>query len=352
MRVLIVDDSATNLVLLAKLVRSIGCTPLTYSDPTRALQEGPDLRIDLAIVDYKMPKLDGIELIAKLRALPSFGDLPIVMVTTSDQSQVRYSALEAGATDFLKKPIDAVEVKSRLRNLMKLREAQNKLRDRASWLAGEVRKATHTLAAREQEIIFRLSRATEYRDTDTGSHIVRMARYCRLIAEGMGLDEEVCRTLYLAAPMHDVGKIAVSDAILFKPGELSQEERAAIEQHTIYGNMILAGSDSELIKAAAEIAISHHERWDGTGYPRGLRGTEIPLLGRIAAVADVFDALTTERPYKRAWSADEARARLQDGAGKQFDPECVSAFLARWDDVLAICADDTVIPLAQLPVVA
>ena len=189
MRVLIVDDSATNLVLLAQLVRSIDCTPLTYSDPTQALQEAPDLRIDLAIVDYKMPKLDGIELIAKLRTLPSFGDLPIVMVTASDHSQVRYSALEAGATDFLKKPIDAVEVKSRLRNLMKLREAQNKLRDRASWLAGEVRKATHTLAAREQEIIFRLSRATEYRDTDTGSHIVRMARYCRLIAEGMGLDK-------------------------------------------------------------------------------------------------------------------------------------------------------------------
>jgi response regulator RpfG family c-di-GMP phosphodiesterase len=352
MRVLIVDDSATNLVLLSQLVRSIECTPLTYADPVLALAEAPSLAVDLAIVDYKMPKLDGIELITRLRELAGLSDLPMVMITSSDQSTVRYAALEAGATDFLKKPIDPIEVKSRLRNLLKLRDAQNKLRDRASWLAAEVKEATRALAEREQEIIFRLSRATEYRDTETGSHVIRMARYCLLIAESMGLDPDACRTLYLAAPMHDVGKIGVSDTILLKPAMLSDAERATMEQHVLHGNKILGGSDSELMKAAAEIALCHHERWNGSGYPRGLRGTDIPLFARIAAVADVFDALTTERPYKRAWTANEAKAHLLENAGEHFDPTCVSAFLARWHDVMAICSKDASPSPPQLPIVA
>jgi putative two-component system response regulator len=264
-------------------------------------------------------------------------DIPIVMITTSDEDTVRYAALEAGATDFLKKPIDPIEVKSRLKNLLKLREAQNRLRDQAAWLADEVAKATRALAEREEEIIQRLSRAVEYRDTDTGLHVLRVAQYCRVIAEAIGLNEEQCRTIYLASPMHDVGKIAVTDTILLKPGKLSPEERQIIEQHTLHGGKILADSNSDLIKAAAEIAVCHHERWDGKGYPRGIQGAEIPLFARIAAVADVFDALTTERPYKRAWSPDEAKAHMLAEAGKHFDPDCVAAFVSRWDDVVSIC---------------
>jgi putative two-component system response regulator len=183
----------------------------------------------------------------------------------------------------------------------------------------------------------RLSRAAEHRDAETGDHLVRMALYCRLIAQSLGLDARTCHEVYLAAPMHDIGKIAVNDAILLNADALSQSERWAMQQHTIRGYQILADSDSELIRMAADIAYCHHERWDGTGYPRGLRGADIPLFARIAAVADVFDALTSKRPYKPAWTADEARAYINAHSGQQFDPDCVRAFLDCWDDVLKIC---------------
>jgi putative two-component system response regulator len=262
------------------------------------------------------------------------------MVTACEQTTVRYAALDAGATDFLRKPVDPVEVKSRLRNLFKLREVQNQLRQRCSGLVDEVSATTRELIDREEEIIYRLSRAAEYRDTETGAHIARMARYCRLIAEALGLDKNACRTIYLAAPMHDIGKIAVADSILLKPARLTPEERAVMEHHTLHGHKILADSKSPLIRQAAEIAVSHHERWDGSGYPKGLRGVEIPLFGRIAAVADVFDALTSERPYKSAWKPEDAKAHIVEASGSHFDPACVNAFCGRWDDVMSICASE------------
>lgn len=351
MRVLVVDDSATNLLLLSQMIKSINCTPLPYSDALEAAETVKTLDIDLALVDFEMPGMDGVELIKALRALPKHTDVPIVMVTTCDQSSVRYAALDAGATDFLTKPIDPVETKSRIRNLLKMREVQNRLRDRVSWLANEVAEATRQLAEREQEIVYRLARAAEYRDSETGSHIARMARYCLLIAESMGLGQEQCRALYLAAPMHDIGKIAVADSILLKPGRLTPEERAAMELHTLHGHRILADSKTPLIRLAAEIAVSHHERWDGTGYPKGLKGEDIPLFGRIAAVADVFDALTSERPYKPAWTTDDARAYIVEASGTHFDPACVSAFVSRWPKVLEICTikeDDA--PPSSMPV--
>ena len=335
MRVLILDDSASSLMLLEQLVSKIeGCTALPFTDPAKALSEVGAGAIDLALVDYMMPGFNGIDVVKTLRAMPGGADLPVVMLTGRDA--IRYAALDAGVTDFLTKPFDTVEVKLRIRNMLKLREAQNNLRDKASWLAEEVRKATSALVLREEEVIFRLSRAAEYRDSDTGQHIERMAKYSLLIAEALGLDEEACRSLYLSCPMHDVGKIAIRDAILLKPGKYSPEERAAMERHTIHGYEILANSNSTLIQTAAAIALSHHERWDGTGYPSRLCRTEIPLFARITAVADVFDALTSERPYKRAWSLEEARLHILENSGKQFDPDCVAAFMQRWDDVLII----------------
>lgn len=336
MQVLIVDDSATNLALLSRLAQAIGCSTLTYDSPTEALECAPALGFDLAIIDFRMPDVDGIEVIKALRLLPQHQHIPLVMVTTSDDASVRYAALDAGATDFLRKPIDAIEVKSRLRNLLRLREAQRALSDRAAWLAQEVAKATRTLAEREEEIVFRLSRAAESRDGETGAHIQRMAEYCSLIAKGLGLGPDACHSLRLAAPMHDIGKIAVPDAILLKPGKLSAEERLSMERHTLHGEQILSDSRSDLIKSAAQIAASHHERWDGTGYPRGLRGEEIPLFSRIAAVADVFDALTSERPYKEAWAPEDARRFVIEQAGRAFDPQCVEAFTRVWQDVLPI----------------
>jgi putative two-component system response regulator len=336
MRVLVVDDSATTLMLMSQIIRSIDAIPLTFNDPLAALEAAPSLGVDMACVDYEMPELDGIELAKRLRDVPALSDMPVVMVTACEQASVRYSALNAGVTDFLRKPVDAIEVKARLRNLLKLCDAQRKLRDRVSWLADEVAKATHELADREEEIIYRLSRAAEYRDSETGSHIARMAQYCLLIAEGLDLPSDQCRTLFLAAPMHDIGKIAVADSILLKPGRLTPEERAVMEHHTIHGHKILADSKSPLIRTAAEIAVSHHERWDGTGYPNRLQGTAIPLCGRIAAIADVFDALTSKRPYKEAWAPEEARAFIEQASGTHFDPSCVAALVARWDDVLKI----------------
>jgi putative two-component system response regulator len=337
MRVLIVDDNATSLMLLTQVVGHIDdCSVVAFSDPLAALTEIRFQHIDIALVDYMMPEINGIEFITRVRAMPGMADLPIVLVTALDEKGLRAKAFEAGATEFLGNPIDPAEVKARVELIARLREAQAKLNAPSAWLAAEVGKATRALAAREEEIIFRLSRAAEFRDGDTGQHLQRMAKYCMLIGEALGLDDDACRTLYLAAPIHDIGKIAVGDAILLKPGKLSPEERAVMEQHTTAGYRLLADGQSGLVRAAAEIAWCHHERWDGSGYPRGLAGAQIPLFARIAAVADVFDALTSERPYKNAWPPDQAAEHIAQNSGKHFDPACVTAFLKRWNDILAI----------------
>ena len=203
-------------------------------------------------------------------------------------------------------------------------------------MIGEIRNASVALSNREAELIFRLSRATEKRDNETGGHILRMAALCRLVAEGLNLEKSVVEAIHRVAPLHDVGKIAVPDAIMFKPGKLDAAERHEIEKHTTYGYEILRDSESDLVILAAEMAWSHHERWDGLGYPRGQKGNDIPLAGRIAAVADVCDALASERPYKPAWSMDAVRNYLVENIGKQFDPACVESLLSRWDDVQAL----------------
>ncbi len=336
MRIVVVDDSPANLALIIGIMRSLGCDVAAFTDPIQALADATRAQADLLVVDYRMPGMDGLALIDRLRALPHYADVPMVMISSCEESAVLYKALDMGVTDFIRKPIDATEVKARLRNLLKLREAQGKVQHRMAWLDREVRRATAALASREEEIILRLSRAAESRDVDTGAHIMRMASYCGLIGEAMGLGREQCQTLVLAAPMHDIGKIAVSDSVLLKPGRLTAEERSIMELHTLHGFQILSGSDSELIKSAADIAATHHERWDGTGYPSRARNTAIPLFGRIAAVADVFDALTSERPYKEAWAPEDAMAYLKACAGQQFDPDCVHAFARRWQDALKI----------------
>lgn len=330
MKALLIDDNPTNLFMLSKLVQNAGIADVaSFRDPVAALAEAKVVQFDMVLCDYMMPGLDGLQVVRALRALPDYADVPIVMVTTVDQKQVCYDALEAGATDFLTKPVDMAEVKARVRNLAALRDMQNKLRDKADWLSAEVRKATHEMALLEEEIILRLARASEYRDSDTGAHVVRVARTCRELAEEMGMTAQFCRDIYLAAPMHDVGKIGVPDSILRKPGPLTPEERAQMETHAAVGAAILSGSDSRLIRLAAEIAETHHERWNGSGYPRGLSGATIPVAGRIAAVADVFDALVCARPYKDAWPVPRAVAFLKENSGILFDPKVVAAFEAR-----------------------
>jgi putative two-component system response regulator len=339
MDILVIDDSRTVLTRLKRLVEHDGqATAAIFENPLAALDEARMRAFDLVLVDYNMPEMDGIAVIRQLRGIEHYAQVPIVMVTSEVSDRVRLAALDAGATDFVDKRIGRIELKVRLRNLVRLAGAVRRLDDQASWLAGEIEKAVRTLREREAEIIFRLSLAVEYRDNDTGDHTWRVARYSQIMAEALGLDADLCRRVYLAAPLHDVGKVAIPDGVLLKPGRLDEKEFALIRTHAAIGKRILGGSTCELIGLAAEIAEAHHERWDGGGYPHGLSGTAIPLAARIVAVADVFDALTTQRPYKAAMPLDEARACIEAESGRHFDPDCVAAFLSRWGDIVAVSA--------------
>jgi putative two-component system response regulator len=334
---LLVDDSRSVLDFMKRHIEADGTVHASaYLDPVEAIAAARTTDFDIVLVDYEMPKMDGISFIRSLRLLPNCADIPIVMITSIESDEVRMQALEAGATDFLPKRPQSLEVQVRLRNLVRLGVAVRKLNDRAADLAGEVTAATRKLQEREEEIILRLALAVEYRDNDTGEHTLRVARYSRLIAEELGLPPRVCRDIYLAAPLHDVGKVAIPDSILLKPGRLDPQEMAIIRTHAGIGGRILADSHCELIQLGAVIATGHHERWDGSGYPRGLKGSDIPIAARVVAVADVFDALTTKRPYKEAMPLSAARTYLQDKSNSEFDPACVGAFLSRWDDVVAI----------------
>lgn len=306
LNVLIVEDNRSNLMLMEMLVRQIGdCGVLSYSDPARLLADLPGIGFDIALVDYQMPGMNGIELIAAIRADRRFAEKPIVMITADDGADLRLRAIRAGAVEFLAKPLEPVEFKARLTNLARLCEVQLKLADQAEWLRSEVEKATLELRRREEEIINRLTLAAGYKDQETADHTLRMARYSALIARELGLSDAFCRDIQLAAPMHDIGKVGIRDDVLLKQGSLTPAERAHVDTHTSIGAAILEGSSCDLLQLAATIAVSHHEHWDGTGYPKGLAGEDIPLVGRIAAVADVFDALTSTRAYKAPgrWTA-------------------------------------------------
>ncbi len=336
-QVLIIDDTEINLILFGALVKKLDdCVPHTFAHARDALAWTKDNVPDLVIVDYMMPDLDGLEFIRLMREMPGRDGVPVIMITANDQKQLRYRALDLGANDFLTKPVDKVEFLARTRNMLLVSDARKQLADRAAWLADEVRKATAEIVERERETVIRLCKAAEYRDPETGAHILRMAHYSRLIAAGIGLSVADQDLLLEAAPMHDLGKVGIADKILLKPGRLDEEEFEIMKQHAIYGFELLQGSSSRVLQAGAEIAKGHHEKFDGSGYPDGLRGTDIPIFSRIVAVADVFDALTSERPYKKAWTLEEAVDFLVAGSGKHFDPDCVRAFLNAWDDVLGI----------------
>jgi putative two-component system response regulator len=336
-QVLIVDDTQINLVLFEALVRKMGVNDTQmFASATAGLAWAQTHDPDLIIVDYMMPDLDGIEFIERLRATPGKEMVPILMITANDQKQVRYRALNVGASDFLNKPIDKAEFLARVRNLLALSSARRKLSDHAAWLADEVRKATAEIVERERETVIRLSKAAEYRDPETGAHILRMAHYSQLIARGLGLSVADQELLLQAAPLHDIGKVGIADNILLKPGRLTAEEFETMKLHAVYGYEILQGSASTVLQAGAAIALGHHEKFDGSGYPAGLKGEAIPIFSRIVAVADVFDALTSARPYKAAWTPEAAATYIQQQSGVHFDPGCVLTFFRHWDEVMHI----------------
>lgn len=337
MNVVIVDDDRVNIYITQALLAGMeGCETTSFTESLKALEWCCTNSFDLLIIDYLMPALNGIDFIARLRAIPALAEVPILMVTSRNERAVLHRAFEAGATDFLTKPIDEIEFGARVRNMLALHKSHVDVANRAEALASEVRKATTEILNREQDTVLRLCRAAEYRDPDTGAHIQRMARYSWLIAGALTDDAAFANAIFEAAPMHDVGKLGTPDFILLKPGKLTAEEFTIMQEHARIGWAILKDGASPVLRLGAEIALTHHEKYDGSGYPDGLVGDAIPLAGRIVAVADVFDALNSARPYKPMWEIEHAREYLREHRRSHFDPACVDAFLARWDEVLDI----------------
>jgi putative two-component system response regulator len=337
MNVVIVDDQQINVTLMQALIGKVGgCTPIPFTDSRRGLTWCLENEPDLVIVDYMMPDLNGIDFILAFRQAQGKIEVPVLMVTADHEREVRYRALESGATDFLTKPVDRMEFLSRVKNMLALRRSHLALSSRAATLAEEVKKATAEIQAREKETVMRLAKAAEYRDPETGAHILRMANYSHLIARNLGLPEDLQEMILQAAPMHDLGKLGTPDHILLKPGRLTPDEMDIMKRHASDGHEILKGSTSPMLQMAARIALAHHEKYDGSGYPNGIKGEDTPLEARIVAVADVFDALTSERPYKKAWEIERAVDLLKEGSGTHFDPVCLEGFFRDWDAVLAI----------------
>ena len=335
--VLLLDDNAVNLKWLELLVQRLEqAQSISFTDPAAALAYARTQRVDLVVLDYLMPDMDGLEFIASFRNLEGAQAIPLLMITAHGEKDVRYRALEAGAYDFLPKPVDAAEFLARARNMLKLRESSLRLADHAASLAREVELATREIRERERETVMSLVKAAGYRDFETGAHISRVGHYAHVIAQGLQLSAQDQALILDAAAMHDIGKVGIPDHILLKPGRLDEEEMQIMRQHASLGHELLKGSSSRLLQAGATIALGHHEKFDGTGYPQGLRGQDIPLFSRIVAVADVFDALTSARPYKSPWSLDAAATYLREQRGLHFDPQCVDVFLAAWAQVKAI----------------
>ncbi|HEY7904687.1 MAG TPA: HD domain-containing phosphohydrolase [Casimicrobiaceae bacterium] len=336
--VLIIDDLFSSRLLLAEIVRQIdGRLNLELFDtPTRALEFARLNRVDIVLTDYKLPEFDGIELVKQLRALPHCVDVPIVVITVVDDRKIRYDALEAGATDFLIKPLDEHETRARCANLLELRRHKIVLSDQARVLQYQVDKSVSEIHERELETLAKLAKAGEFRDKVTGNHLLRMAKYSALIGQHLGLGGETVHVLEVAAPMHDIGKIGIPDSVLMKEGPLTTVETDTMKAHPRIGYDILKGSPSKYLSMGAIIALGHHEKFDGSGYPNGLHGDDIPLVARIVAVADVFDALVSKRPYKDAWPINEGIDYLKSQRGRHFDPRCVDAFLADGSKVEAI----------------
>ncbi len=345
-RILVVDDEPNLRDLLESFLVQLGYEVETARDGIEALAK-IDLDFDLMFLDLIMPGMDGYEVIQRVRENPSGIDLPIIVCTGLTGSDHRLQAIEMGANDIVLKPFDFTEIRIRAAVQLRVKSAFNDLRRKKDDLEAVVTKRTQALRkslddvvnaerkVREAyiESIYRLVIATEYSDSNTGFHIQRMSKYSALIGRTVGLSPGDVETILHASPMHDIGKIGTPQEILSKPGKLTDSERRVIQQHTMIGSQILINSSAALLQAGSEIALSHHERWDGKGYPHRLAGEEIPVFARISAVADVFDALTTERPYKPAISNDAALMLMKNERGHHFDPVMVDAFLDNFDEV-------------------
>ena len=342
--VLIVVDREVEVKMLSSVVEEIGdVRAVGFTIASAALQWAEVHEPALVLLDYRMPGLDGIAFLERFRNLPGKGLVPVVIITADPEHSVRHRALELGATDYLTKPFDVVEVRARARNLIELHRCRMEveeqalfLTDRAAYLRAQIKRATKKLADQELETILYLARTAEFRDRHVGTHILRVGAYSAAIARRMGMSPDDVELIEMAAPMHDLGKMATPDAILFKPGPLTPDEWAIMRQHAPNGFSFLKDSRSAFLREGALIAHTHHERFDGSGYPQGLREEDIPLSGRICAITDVFDALTAWRPYKESWPVEAAVDYILRTARSHFDPTVTSAFERSLDDIAAI----------------
>lgn len=329
-RFLIVDDELANIRVLEKIFEKWGCFNVESTlNPRDTATLYASFQPDIILLDLMMPEMDGFAVMEQLKTLiPEGTYVPILVLTADVAALTKRKALATGAKDFLTKPFDAAELFLRVCNLLETRFLHLELHNQNRVLEDKVEERTRALEQAELVTLECLAAAAEYRDDDTGRHTQRVGHTAALIARQLGVGARRAGALQQAAPLHDVGKIGIADDILLKPGKLAPEEFAIMQRHTLIGAGILSRHNTPLLQLAAGIALSHHERWDGSGYPHGLKGEEIPLEGRIVAVADVFDALTHERPYKKAWPIEAATAEIQRQTGSQFDPAVVTAFLA------------------------
>jgi putative two-component system response regulator len=341
--ILVVDDQPQNIELLEAHLVPQGYEIVTAANGEEALEKLSKSKIDLILLDVMMSGMDGFEVTRRVRQDNTHQLLPIILVTALRETEDRVKGIEAGCDDFISKPVDKVELLARVRSLLKVKAYNDLLSNYRKELESEVTRRTEELKqalerikAASLETIYRLSMASEYKDKDTGAHIKRMSRYSAAVTRRMGLTESTIETILYAAPMHDLGKIGIPDLILLKPAKLDPVEWEIMKQHTVIGAKILKGSDAEFIRLGETIAISHHEKWDGSGYPNSLKGIEIPIAGRITAIADVFDALTSKRPYKEPFSVEKSLAIIREGRGSHFDPDVVDAFFSIQDEILTI----------------
>lgn len=337
--ILLVDDNSTNVTLLEKLLANHGFRNVdSTTDPFNVLPILQSHEIDLLILDLSMPGMSGFDVMHAIHAAKLPYWVPIIVLTAHDDKEARLRALSLGARDFILKPFNNMETLNRIRNTIELKLMHANLATQNKDLDSKVRERTRELEEAQIEILRALSRAAECKDNETGNHTIRMARYAQIIALEYGMSECEALDLFYASPMHDVGKIGIGDNILLKPGKLTEDEFNVMKQHTTLGFSILTGkangTKSKLVCLAASIALNHHEKWNGTGYPNGIAGNRIPLPARIVAIADVFDALTVKRPYKPAWPNEQAIEYIKEQSGKHFDPDLVTAFMRALPQIL------------------
>jgi putative two-component system response regulator len=351
--VMMIDDEPANNAVAQLHLKEVGFTRfIACSKPREAIETMMAKQPDVLLLDLIMPELSGFEILTKMDKDPSLKRIPVIILTSAENAEAKLKALKMGAADYLSKPVEAAELAFRLKNILTMKMYHDQLAKQTALLEQEVRLRTNETKAAQQQVLLSLASAGEFRDEDTGMHVVRVGRYSGILARYLGASEEWVRMIEQAAPLHDVGKIGIPDSILLKPGPLSAREFDVMKQHGIIGTQIISAAarkrlavrvdelaeevESPIMRMAAVIAETHHEQWDGSGYPRGLKGEEIAPEGRIVAVADVYDALSNSRPYKEALPSEQCFEIIRQGRGTGFDPRVVDAFFSTADEIMTV----------------